>query len=111
MTITITYRGLAPSPFIDEAVHAWARRLDRVHDRIQSCHVWIALPHTSHRNGPRFQVRVVVSIPCADIAITRDGGHDDAYLAIADAFGAARRSLVARAQNRRGDRQNAQAVR
>ena len=105
--VEISYRGLTPSPAIETAIHAWVERLAHVHDRIQHCHVWLTLPHGHHRHGPRFQVRLTVAIPGRDIAITHDAGHEDAYLALADAFVAARRQLVDRARIRRGDRRAA----
>ena len=106
-SLEITFRGMSPSPAVETAVAHWLERLTRTFDRIERCHVWIALPHRHHRRGAQFQVRVVLLVPGAEIAVSRepgrDEGHADVYLAIADAFLAARRRLQDHASIRRGD--------
>jgi ribosomal subunit interface protein len=100
--VEITFRGMAPSPALEDAVATWIARLDHVDDRIQRCHVWIDLPHRHHRRGASFQVKISVAVPHADAVVSQDE-HDDVYLALANAFAAARRQLQDHAQIRRGD--------
>jgi ribosome-associated translation inhibitor RaiA len=105
--LEVTFRGLAPSPAIDLAISHWLMRLGRVYDGIQRCRVWIELPHRHQRRGAQFQVRLSLSLPGREITIGHTPGrsarHDDVYLAIADAFLAARRQLQDHLQIRRGD--------
>jgi ribosome-associated translation inhibitor RaiA len=105
--VDITYRGMAPSPALNDWIERWAERLHRAFDRIEHCAVVLEIPHRHHRHGRTFQVHVQVTVPQATVAITRDPGHDQghesAYVAVADAFRAARRQLQDRARIRRGD--------
>ncbi|HET9622438.1 MAG TPA: HPF/RaiA family ribosome-associated protein [Kofleriaceae bacterium] len=101
--VEITFRGMAPSPAVEAAVTSWAERLGRFHPRIQHCRVWVELPHHHRRHGDRFQVKLVVSIPGDEIVVAHEHGHADVYLALADAFIAARRQLHDHACIRRGE--------
>lgn len=101
--VETTFRGMSPSPAIEAAVTSWAQRLGRVHARIQHCRVWIELPHHHRRHGDQFHVKLVVAIPGDEIVVAHEHGHADAYLALADAFIAARRQLHDHVRIRRGD--------
>ena len=106
-SLEITFRGMSPSPAVETAVAHWLERLNLTFDRIERCHVWIALPHRHHRRGAHFDVRIVLSVPGTEIAVSRDPGrhegHADVYIAIADAFLVARRQLHAHASINRGE--------
>jgi ribosome-associated translation inhibitor RaiA len=100
--VDITFRGMAPSPAIEAAVATWAARLDHIYDRVQHCHVWIDLPHRHRRRGAQFQVKISVAIPDAE-AVVSHHEDTDVYLALGDAFVAARRQLQDHVQIRRGE--------
>ena len=86
---------------IDEAVRdavlEHIDHLERFCDRITSCHVVIAQPHRHHREGRLYSVRVDVRVPGGEIIINRehhlDHAHEDVFIALRDAFAAARRRL------------------
>jgi ribosome-associated translation inhibitor RaiA len=103
--IDITFRSMDPSAAVEESIRKWAARLDECCDTIERCEVVVELPHRRHLHGKTFQVHLRVTIPDGTIAITRDPGrdhgHEDVYVAISDAFRAARRQLGDRAQIRR----------
>jgi ribosome-associated translation inhibitor RaiA len=99
--LDLTFLGMAPSPSVEAAVSTWMDRLGHIHDRIQHCHVWIDVPHHHRRRGAEFQVRIAIAIPGADVVTHSEG--DDVYLALSDAFLAARRQLQDHARIRRGD--------
>lgn len=105
--VDITFRGMGTSPSVEASVRRWAERLDHVFDRIVRCAVVIEVPHKSHRHGQTFHVRVEVVIPARTISVDRDPGrdpgHEDVYVAIADAFRAARRQLQDHARIARGE--------
>ena len=91
-----------PSPALESFAHRWAAKLENIYDRIERCEVVIERPHQHQRRGQPFHVRVTVVVPGPDIVVTddhgsEDDGHDDAYVAVRDAFRAARRQLVAHA--------------
>ncbi len=94
------------SPALDEFVRRWAAKLARVHERIVSCEVVIERPHQSQHQGQHIHVRISVAVPGSDIVVShgqeRDGAHEDAHVAVRDAFRAARRQLEDHARRLRG---------
>jgi ribosome-associated translation inhibitor RaiA len=101
--VDVTFRGMDPSPAVEAAIDAWVERLGHAYKRIQRCHVWIDQPHHHRRRGARFHVKLVVQTPGAELAIGHEHGHPDVYLALGDAFAAARRRLQDHARIERGD--------
>jgi hypothetical protein len=103
--IEITFRGIERSEHVERFVRDWSAKLDQTYDRIERCTVIIDSPHQHHRNGRRFQVRIVLAIPGDDVVVSRDpgidGAHEDVYVAVRDAFRAARRQLQDRVRQMR----------
>lgn len=97
LPVQITFRGLDPSAAIDHAVRAHAAKLERLHDRLTGCHVIVELPHRRQHQGKVYDVRIDLTLPGDEIAVSRDRSanhaHEDVYVAIRDAFDAARRQL------------------
>jgi ribosome-associated translation inhibitor RaiA len=95
--VDVRFRDMEASPALEQFAHRWAAKLGRLHDRIASCEVVIERPHQSHRHGQRVHVRVALAIPGPDIVVSHgqeiDGAHEDPYVAVRDAFRAARRQL------------------
>ncbi len=102
MQTDITFREIDSSPAVEEAVQRWADRLERIYDRIVSCHVTIERPHRHQRQqSEQFHVSLRVEVPGAELANTHHT-HRDIYVAIADAFRTARRQLQDFVDVRRG---------
>jgi cold shock CspA family protein/ribosome-associated translation inhibitor RaiA len=105
--LQITYRNLTSSPALEEDIERRVRWLERFHPRIVGCHVAIEAPNQHHRQGGLFRVRIEIAIPGGEIVVSRspqaDHSHADVYVAIRDAFRAARRELMDRARVLRGD--------
>ena len=105
--VDISFRGMDTSPAVEAAVNKWVARLDHAFGRIERCSVILEMPHNHHRQGRTFQVHITLTVPDRTIAISRDPGtdprHEDVYVAIADAFRAARRQLQDHARIHRGD--------
>ena len=95
--IEVTFRDMESTPALEEFVRHWAVKLEHLYDRIERCHVVIEHPHQHHRQGQRVHVRVTLAVPGPDIVVSHDhaldGAHEDVYVAIRDAFQAARRQL------------------
>jgi ribosome-associated translation inhibitor RaiA len=95
---------------IDEAVRVAALehidQLESFYDRITGCHVVIAQPHRHHREGRLYSVRVDVRVPGSEIVVNRenhlDHAHKDVFVALRDAFAAARRRLEDHVRRLRG---------
>ena len=96
---------------VDEQVRAAAlehvAQLERLSDRITGCHVVIAQPHRHHREGRLYSVRVDVVVPGGEIVVNRDQhldhAHEDVFVALRDAFAAARRRLEDHVRRMRGE--------
>lgn len=96
----ITFHGIDPSPSAEAAIERWVARLEHVHDRIIHVHATVSVPHR-HGRKRDFEVHLKLDISGAEI-VTRLAKHEDVYVAIADAFRAARRQLLDELENRRG---------
>ena len=93
--IELTFRNMAPSAALEHAIREWAAKLDEVL-AIQRCAVVVELPHKHRRHHMPFQVHLSISIPGHHVSVTRGSRaeYQDPYLAVADAFRAARRQLL-----------------
>jgi cold shock CspA family protein len=67
-----------------------------------SCRVVIEQPGKHKRQGKEFVVHVDLKVPGGEVAVNRDH-HEDVYVALRDAFDAARRKLEDVAREKRGD--------
>lgn len=95
--LTITFRGMDASQAMEQQIRDRVQALGRVHDRIIACKVVLESSHHRHQKGNIFHVGIDITVPGREIVVNRDPGahhaHEDAYVAIRDAFDAARRRL------------------
>lgn len=93
--IDITFRDMTPSDTLEAWIREWAAKLEHVHP-IQRCTAVVEIPHKHQRHGTPFQVHLTISIPGHEVSVTRGSRaeYQDPYLAVADAFRAARRELI-----------------
>jgi ribosome-associated translation inhibitor RaiA len=99
----ITFRGMSTSSGVEASIQRWVARLERDYERIQRCAVIIEIPHQHSHQGNLFHVRVDLAVPGRELAVSREPGNEDVYVAIASAFRAARRQLQDHARILRGD--------
>jgi cold shock CspA family protein len=104
--VQITFRGMEKSPAVEETVREYAEKLDRYYDGIISCRIVIESPHRQHHQGNLFHVAIAIKVPGTEILVNREKSerhsHEDAYVAIRDAFAAARRQLEDFGRRQRG---------
>jgi ribosomal subunit interface protein len=100
--LQITFRGMQHSPAVDAAVRDKAAKLEQFHDRIMSCRVVIEQPGRHQQQGKQFVVHIDLKVPGGEIAVNRDH-HEDVFVALRDAFDAARRKLEDFVREQRGD--------
>ena len=100
ITSEVRFNGLEHSDAVEATAQRWVARLEHVYDRITKCGIVVAKPPKRHRHGSGFQVSVVVEVPGSEIAVTH-AVHEDVYVAVADAFRAARRQLQHHVDSRR----------
>ena len=94
------------SPSLEARVRDRAHKLERAYRHLIGCRVVIEAPSRSHIKGGLFSVNIDLVVPGAELVINRgssDHSHEDAFVAIRDAFDAARRRLEDFARRRRGD--------
>lgn len=101
MQSTVSFRDTPSNPSLQAAAERWMARLEQVSDGIIGCHVSVEKPRHSRLHGSPFQVNVVLVVPGAHIAVTNQLNRD-AYVALADAFRAARRRLLEHTEVQRG---------
>lgn len=105
--LQVTFRDMTSTSAIDELIRTWVAKLEHVYDRIERCHVLVERPHQHHRQGQRIHVRITLAVPGPDVVVSHDhsldSGHEDMYVAIRDAFHAARRKLEDHARRLRQD--------
>lgn len=96
--IEIVFKNMDHSEFIEQRVRKEAGKLDRFFDRTGSVRVVIEAANRTHRKGDLYKVGVHMKVPPAgsldvDRAKPQSHAHEDVYVAIRDAFAAARRLL------------------
>lgn len=95
--LQITYRHMEPSPALSAKIEERAQALDQAHHHVMSCRVVVEQDHSRHHQGNFFRVSVDVKVPGHEVAVSRNPGkndlREDPYVAVRDAFDAARRQL------------------
>lgn len=102
LPVQVTYRGMESSAALENAVRGKAAKLEQFHPRLTSCRVVIEQPAHHKTKGKEFVVRIDLTAPGGEIAVNRDHA-EDVYVALRDAFDAARRKLEDFAREQRGD--------
>lgn len=103
--LEIDYRNLEPTPALAAVIRKKTAKLEQFYDRITGCHVTLEAPHRHHHQGKQFQVHIRLTLPGKVLAVSHASGnqaHEDAYVAIRDAFAAAQRQLEDYVRIRRG---------
>lgn len=105
--IEIAFKHVEPTDEIKALISERAARLDKFHDGITSCHVYIRAPHQNQKTGNLYEVTIEVRIPGQELVVRRD--QDDqperAHLkvAIRDAFDAMQEELKSATRKLQGD--------
>jgi cold shock CspA family protein len=132
--LKITFRNMPSSKAIEANIREKVNKLDSLYGGITSCRVIVEAPHRHHHKGKAYQVRIDMAVPGDEIVINRapkrleaaksshseelenglaeshepskHGAHEDAYVAIRDAFNAAGRKLQDHARRKQGKVKN-----
>ena len=107
LPLQITFRHMDPSPALEARIRQRVEELDQFFDRIMSCRVVVECQSRRHQQGNLFEIRIDLSLPGREIVVGREPGtnhaHEDAHVAVRDAFDSARRLLEDHARRRRGE--------
>lgn len=121
----ITFAGVRPSPALEAYIQERVALLEKFYGRIIGCRVHVRMPHRRQQAGQRFQVRIDITVPGGEIAVTHaptlygalqdlearrvtkeaelGAVHRFARVAVREAFAEAKRRLQAFAERQRGD--------
>ena len=99
--LQVTARNVALSEAAEKEVREKAAMLDGYYSQIMGCHVIVEAPHRHQHKGVLYNVRIDLTVPGAEMVIRREP-NEDIYVAIRDAFDAARRRLEDFARRQRG---------
>lgn len=96
--VEISFQNIDPSDAVAAAIRKRAEALGRFHDRIVECRVVVEQVSRHHAHGRLYEIRVDIVVPGGEIIANRspaaDHAHEDVYVAVRDAFDAARRRLM-----------------
>jgi ribosome-associated translation inhibitor RaiA/cold shock CspA family protein len=124
LPIQITFRNMDSSPAVEARVREEAEKLSEFYDSIMGCRVMVEIPHQHRQQGKRFHIRIDLTMPGGEIVVKHEPSlhisiqrtgtekrmkeqeiaapHKDIYVAIRDAFKAARRRLQDYARKQSG---------
>ncbi len=97
----ITYRGMDHSAAMDAKIVEYTRKLEGVHPKITRCHVIVDETDRKKQQGNHFEVHVDVHVPGHEIVASRKD-HEDAYVALHEAFVVVHRQLEENISRQRG---------
>jgi len=105
--LQITFRDMEPSVAVEARIREHAAELDRFYDRIVGRRVVVEMPHRHQHQGRLYAVHITLTVPGREIVIgrapTEHQAHEDVYVAIRDAFEAAKRQLEDHIRRERGE--------
>jgi len=100
--LQITFRHMDRSDALEAAIREKAQKLDEFYPRIMSCRVVVEEVAGHKRQGKLYDLRIDLKVPGHEFAINRDH-NEDIFVALRDAFDAAKRRLEEEARVQRGD--------
>jgi len=97
MPVEITFHKMEESDALRDDIRKHAEKLRQFEGDIMKCAVVIEPAEHRHHKGNRFVLRIRVTLPGGELDVGHtpagDRSHQDAYVAIRDAFKAMRRKL------------------
>jgi ribosomal subunit interface protein len=100
--LQITTRDVPHSEALESHIRQKAEKLETFYSNIIGCRVVIEVPHKHKHQGRVFDVRLDITVPGKELVVTREA-DEDVYVALRDAFGAAKRQLEDYGRRQRGD--------
>lgn len=91
------------SPALDARIAELASKLNDLNPKITSCQVVVDEVDRHKTKGNQFEVHVVLHVPGRGEVVSSKHSHEDAYLAVNDAFATVTRELEKAVEIQRGD--------
>ena len=102
VSLQTTVRDFPQSEALEARIREKAAKLEEFHSHITICRVTVEELRKHHQQGRHFHVSLDVRVPGREIVVNR-AHHEDVYVALRDAFDAAKRQLDEVARAKRGD--------
>lgn len=97
ITPQISFQNMDRSDALVSHIEDCIADLENFHSRITACRVVVDTPHRHSNKGMLYAIRIDLTVPGKEINVSRESGqnhaHEDVYVAVRDAFDAARRLL------------------
>ena len=90
--LQITFRDMPHSDALETHIREKAQKLEQLFGDIISCRVVVDQPARHHQQGKLFNVRIDLGVPGSEIVVDKQA-NEDVYVALRDAFDAAKRQL------------------
>lgn len=100
--LQITIRDMPHSDALETQIREKAEKLEKFYPQIISCRVVVDVPHKHKHQGRAFNVRLDITVPGNELVVNHDA-DEDVYVALRDAFNAAKRKLEDYARRQRRD--------
>jgi ribosome-associated translation inhibitor RaiA len=121
--LQVSYRNMDSSEALSMRIREEAEKLENFYPRMTSCRVVVDAPHRHHKWGVLYHVTVELGVPGGPVVVRHEPSlhnglqndakqrkqaeaalrHKDVYVAVSDAFKAARRQLQDHARKLRND--------
>jgi ribosome-associated translation inhibitor RaiA/cold shock CspA family protein len=100
--VQVSFHGLDASEALESAALARAEKLEQFCSQLTACRVRIEQVSKHKQQGCEFAVHVDVTLPGHELNVGHQR-HEDAYVALRDAFNAMRRQVEEAVQRMRGE--------
>jgi ribosomal subunit interface protein len=101
--LQIVVHGMEHSDALDAHIREKAKKLEEFYPRMIGCRVTVDQPHRHHHQGGHFEVKIDVHVPGKGEVVVNRQHAEDVYVALRDAFDAAKRKLEEQIRLQRGD--------
>jgi ribosome-associated translation inhibitor RaiA len=101
LPVHIQFHDMAPSEALEAKAREYALKLDTLAPDIMSCRVTVDLLQKHKTQGRPVGVRIDLSLPGHELVVTRVQ-HEDAYVALRDAFDGMKRQVQDVVRKRQG---------
>jgi ribosome-associated translation inhibitor RaiA len=100
--LQIVFRDMLPSEAVETQIREKAEKLEVFYPNIIGCKATVGIAGKHKNQGQLFYVRLDISVPGSELVVNRDK-HEEFYVALRDAFDAAKRQLEEYGRRQRGD--------
>jgi len=100
--LQIVFRNMPPSDAVETHIREKVEKLESFYSHIIGCKATVEIAGKHKHQGNLFNVRLDITVPGSELAVNRDM-HEDLYVALRDAFDAAKRQLEDYGRRQRGD--------